>query len=106
VQKFLPIFYNFFITIKKSKQYKLIKFFVIFHDFFFLQFVLFHNCRASGAFFFIDIEIIVFKSFKPIHTRSNGYKIFIAYLTNNYVCISSTFLLKTKQKAVANIFFI
>jgi len=57
---------------------------------------------VSGAFFFIDIEIIVFKSFKSIHTRSNGYKIFIVCFTNNYVCISSTFLLKTKQKAIAN----
>jgi len=60
----------------------------------------------SRAFFIIDIEIIIFKSFKTICTRSDDYNIFTILLLNNSVCISSAFLLvKTKQKTVANIFF-
>jgi len=63
--------------------------------------------RASGMFFVTDIEITVFKSFKPIRTRSNNYNIFIIRLTNNSVCISSIFLLvKTKQKAMTNMLLI
>jgi len=54
-----------------------------------------------------DIEITIFKSFKPIRTHSNGYNIFTIRLTNNSVYISSIFLLiKTKQKTVANMLFI
>jgi len=52
----------------------------------------------SGAFFVTDIEIIVFKSFKPIRTRSNGYNIFTIRLTNNSVCISRLFFWYKQNK--------
>jgi len=48
--------------------------------------------------------IIIFKSFNSIHTRFNSDNISIIYL-NNSVCISSTFFMKTKQKAMANMSF-
>jgi len=35
------------------------------------QFILFHSYRASEAFFVIDTEVTVFKSFKPTRIRSN-----------------------------------
>jgi len=100
-QKFLLIFCNFFfITIKKSIQYKLIEIFsIVFYDFFpSFSFRLFHSCRLSRAFFITNIEITIFKSFKLICTRSNGHNIFTIRFTNNSVCVSNTifFLVKTK----------
>jgi len=57
---------------------------------------------------FVNIEITDYKSFKAIRIRYiNSYNIFTIRLINNFVCISSiSFLMKTKQKAVANKLFI
>jgi len=74
---------------KKSIQYKLIKVFSInFHDFFLTNLStirLLPQLQVVQTFSLPDIEIIVFKSFKPIRTRSNDYNIFTTCLTNNSV---------------------
>jgi len=96
VQKFPPFCYNFLIIIKKKYiliQYKLTVFLFFFNISTICPF------PTTGSEAFIDIKIIIFKSFKPICTRSNGYNIFIVCFTNNSVCISNSFLLM-------NMFFI
>jgi len=101
----LPIFCNFFITIKKSIQCKLIEAFsIIFYDFF----LSFRNLSSFTAAERPERSLALISKlpflnylksiFKPICTRSNNYNIFILCLTNNSVCISSTFFDENKRR--------
>jgi len=75
-------FCRFFITIKYRYNINF-EVFSIFHFF-----TSFHNSSSSidaghPEFFVIDIDITVFKSLKPIHTRSSGYNIFLTTYKND-----------------------
>jgi len=104
VQKFLPIFCTFFIIIKKSIHYKLIKIFsIVFYDFF----PSFRNSSSSTAAGHPERSLSL-RSKSSFLNRLNQfahvqtfYNIFT--ISQIILCIYSTFLLvKTKQKTVAN----
>jgi len=86
VQKFLPIFCNFFITIKKSIQYKLIEVFFIF----------FPSFRNSPSFTAARRSLSpiskspFFKSFKSIRTCSNNYTS-SSYVSQILLCAAAFF---------------